>query len=116
MLSGVSHARSTSGHLAMLPFQIRAADEPRQVQVSRFVLAEQRQPLRRLALRRNRAESTPMIGLHALRERRAIELHHREQVRLVGERHRRHARLRDRVHQLRHAHQAVDEGVLGMQP
>ena len=45
-----------------------------------------------------------------------VELHHGEEVALVRERDRRHARLGDRGHQFGHAHDAVEQRILGVQP
>ena len=49
-------------------------------------------------------------------QRFLVELHHRKQIALIGQRHRRHARCRHRGHQFRHAHDPVDQRVLGVQP
>ena len=61
-------------------------------------------------------------GLHAGVLRGTIELHHREQIALVGKRDGRHARRRNRLHQAGNAfafagdaHHAVDQRVLGVQ-
>ena len=60
--------------------------------------------------------------LHARGLRGLEELHHREQIALVGERDGGHLRRRDRIHQPGHAfafalnaHHAVDQRVLGVQ-
>src|SRR5579859_2468555 len=45
-----------------------------------------------------------------------VELHHREQVALIGERHGRHSGRRHRGHQLRHAYDTVEQRILGVQP
>ena len=45
-----------------------------------------------------------------------VELDHREQIALIGEGHGRHAGRRDGRHQARHAHDSVDQRVLGVQP
>ena len=52
--------------------------------------------------------------LDAAGEGLAIELDHRKQVGLIGQGHRRHFALGDRLHQCRDAHQAVHERVLGV--
>ena len=57
-----------------------------------------------------------MMGLTPRFKRFAIELHHREQIVLVGHRDGRHAELRRALDQLRDAHHAVLQGILGVQP
>ena len=56
-----------------------------------------------------------MMRLHARAERRAIELHHREQIVLVRDGDGGHALRCRRVDQLVDAHDAVDQRVLGVQ-
>jgi hypothetical protein len=53
--------------------------------------------------------------LDALLQRLTVELDHREQVARIGQRDRRHAARGHRLHQLRHAHDAVAQRELGMQ-
>ena len=78
---------------AVLAFQIRATDEAREIAVADVVLTQQHQRRRLLPLTQlAHAQVDADDRLHARRLRRAIELHHREQVALVGERDRGHAR------------------------
>ena len=56
-----------------------------------------------------------MMGLTPLLQAFAIELHHREEIVLVGDRHRRHAERRGALHQFRNAHHAVLQRELGVQ-
>ena len=56
-----------------------------------------------------------MMGLTPCLQRLAIELHHREQIVLVGDRDRRHAELRGTLDQLRDAHHAVLQRKFGVQ-
>ncbi len=100
-----------------LALEVGAAQEPRQIAITLEVLAQERET-RRLGAFAGFAHQHVDADdrLDALPLRRPIELHHREQVALVADRHRRHARRRHRLHELRHAHDPVDERVLGMQP
>ena len=54
-------------------------------------------------------------GFDAVLQAFAIELHHREQIVLVGDRDRRHAERGDAFHQLRDAHHAVLQREFGVQ-
>jgi hypothetical protein len=107
----------------VLTFEIRAADQPREIEIAHLVLAQQHQ---RRGLRTLTQLAHPQIDtddrLHAARLRRAIELHHREQVALIRERHRRHPGDRHRIHQPRRTlplardpHDAVDQRVFGVE-
>jgi len=112
---GIEPAAFDEWRIPALAGEVTATHQPRQVQVPGFALAEQREPGGRLTLD---ALGQPQVDTNhrfeSLRDRRAEELHHREQVGLVGQRDGRHARGGNRIHQLRHPHDAVDEGVLGM--
>ena len=107
------HARNA----AFLPFEPGAADEPRQVAVAVVVLAQQRQACRLAPLAvLTHQQIDPHDRLDAALERLAIELHHREQVVVVGHRDGRHAGSSHGSDQLGHAHYAVNEGELGVHP
>ena len=56
-----------------------------------------------------------MMGLTPCFSAFAIELHHREQIVLVGDRDRRHAERGGALHQLRDAHHAVLQRKFGVQ-
>ena len=104
-------------HAALLPLEVGTRDQPREIAVTALRLAQQREargrlPLALLAQQQIDADQR----LHARLERLAIELHHREQIVLVGHRDRRHARGGDRRDQLRHPHHAVAQRELGVQP
>jgi len=73
--------------------------------------ARRRLPLARLHHQQVDADQRLDTGL----ERLAVELHHGEQVVLVGHRDRGHAGGRHRGDELRHAHHAVEERIFRMQ-
>ena len=102
---------------ALLAFEVRSREEARKVAVAGLRLAQERQARRCGALTLLR---DPQVDsherLHTVAQRLAIELHHREQVVLIGDRDRRHAGGGHRRDELRHPHHAVAEGVLGVQP
>src|ERR1700730_16689412 len=101
----------------LLPLEVRTADQPRQVAVAARRLAQQCEARRLLPLAFLRyLQVYPDERLDARLERLAIELHHREEIALVGHRDGRHARGGQRRNELRHSHHAVAEGVFGVQP
>jgi hypothetical protein len=75
------------------------AEEFAEIPVSLSIPAEQPQPGRQRIL----PLVYPDIGAHdrfdACRKGRPVKTHHREQIALVGERDRRHARVSHRLHQ-----------------
>ena len=106
----------------LLTFQIGATDEPRQILVTDRVLAQQHQARRvdTLTVLANQQIDTD-DRLHACGQGGLVELHHREQIALIGESHRRHRGLRDRIHEpdlalafARDANDAVDQRILGV--
>ena len=85
MFSRVEPAPIDHRRAALLAFEIGAAHEPRDVSVARVGLAQQREARRLRALARLAHQQVDADErLHARAERRAIELHHREQVVLVA--------------------------------
>ena len=100
----------------MLALQIRTRHQLGEMPVAQQILAQEHDARGRRALARL---ANPGIdadqGLDAGGLRFLVELHHRKQIALIGEGHRRHPRRRDRRHQFRHAHDAVDQRVLGVQ-
>ena len=112
--------------MAPLPFEVGPRHEPGQVAVAAVVLAEQHEAarLRALALlaqQRIHAHER----LDPARLRRTVELHEREEIALVGQRHGGHAEPRAGIHQALarelavlvlavDAHDAVHERVLGV--
>ena len=116
-MSGRQPAALDARRAALLPLEVRTADQPRQVAVAARRLAQQREARRGLPLAFLVDQQVhPHQRLDARLERLAIELHHREEIALVGHRDCRHARGRHCRDQLRHSHHAVAEGVFGVQP
>ena len=114
--SHVQPAALDARRAALLALEIGAADEAGEVAVAARRLAQQREAGGRLAFALPRtSRSTPTSGFTPALECLAIELHHREEVVLVGHRHGRHAGGGGRGHQFRNAHHAVAEGVLSVQ-
>ena len=103
-------------HATLLALEVGARDEPRQVAVAVLALTKEREAARLapLALFAHR-EVDPHDGLDAAGQGLAIELHHREQVVLIGDGDGRHVRGGHGRDQLRHPHDAVAEGVLAVQ-
>jgi len=111
--------------LPALPLEIGARHEAREVAVAAVVLAEQHQPAR-LGPLASSAAARPRRRAASRRARaRPVELHQREQVGLVGDRHRRHPMRAQRRPVLRgapsrrpslavDAEHAVDQRVLGV--
>ncbi len=112
--------------MASLPFEVGPRDESRQVAIAAIVLAEQHQAarLRALALLAQQCVHADE-GLDPARQRRAVELHEREEIALVGQRHGGHAEPRAGIHEALarelavlvlalHAHDAVHERILGV--
>src|SRR5262249_23414842 len=100
-----------------LSFEPGARDEPREVAIALDVLAQQRDARGAVLVARfANAQVDADDRLHAARDRRAVELNHREQVVLVGDADGGHARRRHRVDEFVDAHHAVDERVLSVQP
>ena len=97
-------------HAALLALEIGTGHEPREVAVTLLRLTEQRQARGRRAFTLLRY---PQIDahdrLHAAAQRLAVELDHREEIALVGDRDRRHARRRHRCDELGDPHHAVTE-------
>ena len=116
-MAGSSQIAFEHRHAAPLPLEIRAGHELGEMPVADEILTEKREARRRRAFA---ALAHPHIdadqGLDARRQRLLVELDHREQVALIGERNRGHPRGRDRRHQFRHAHDAVEQRILGVQP
>ena len=90
--------------------QITATDQPRQIQITDFALAQQCQAQRRIAIA---AVCEPQINTHqrldACRQRGLVELDQRKQIGLVRQRHGRHAGLGHSAHQFGHAHDTIEQ-------
>ncbi len=101
---------------AALAFEIGAAHEASDVAVSQRGLAQQRDSRRLRAIARLMDQQVDADDrLHARAQRRLVELHHREQVVLIGDGDGRHALRRGGRDEIVHAHHAVDQRVLGVQ-
>ncbi len=113
---GIEPGALDQRHAAVLTLEPGARDQVGDILVAARVLAQQREPCR---LRAFAAATQQHVhtddGLDAVLQRLAIELHHREEIVLVGDRDRRHAQLCGTLDQLRDAHHAVLERILGMQ-
>ena len=101
--------------VAVPAFGVGARQEPRQVEISLAVLAEQHQPMRLGALV---AIGNPEIAagdrLDAGRLGRLVELDEREEVALVGQRDGGHAGRDARVHEIADADRRVDQRILAV--
>ena len=99
----------------VLPLLISARNQPREVAVTLVALRQQHQ-----AKRLGRIIRIPQPGIHPDHrlhpggQRRLVEAHHREQIGLIGQPHRRHPVLGGRRDQLLDPNQAVDQRILGM--
>ena len=104
-------------HAALLPLQVGAGHEARQVAIAGEVLAQQ-DDLR--GQRTITAFPYPRINpdqwLHAACQRLLVELDHRKQIALIGQRDCGHPGRGHRDHQFRHAQDGVDQGVLRVYP
>ena len=103
-------------HPALLALEIGPRHEPVEVQVARLIKAQQGDPRRHRTLAALGDQQVDTDDrFHALRHRLAVELHHREEVVLVGDGDRRHPRGDHGRRKLRDAHHAVDQRVLGVE-
>ena len=103
-------------HAAILALEPGARDQVGDVLVAARILAQQGEPRRHRALAARAQQHVDADdGFDAALQRLAVELHHREQIVLVGDRDRRHAELGSAFDQLRDAHHAVLQGELGVQ-
>ena len=100
----------------LLTLEIGATDERGQIAIARIVHAQQRDA-RRLDFFSGFGDEQIDAddGLHAAPERSAIELHHREQIALIGDRDRRHPAFGHLFDERRDAHHAVDQRIFGVQ-
>ena len=113
---GVEPAALDQRHAAVLALEPGARDQVGDVLVAARVLAQQGQPRRHGAFAAHAQQHVHADdGFDALLQRLAIELHHREEIVLVGDRDRGHAELRGALDQLRNAHHAVLQRELGVQ-
>ena len=113
---GVQPIALDERQVALATVDVGPADERREVAVAALIHAQQRDTARLGALAAlGHQQVDADDGLHAARHGIAVELHHREQVHLIGDRHRRHAGLGHRLHEFRDAHHAVDQRVFGVQ-
>jgi len=115
--SGIEPLAREQRAAAPLPLEVAARHQTGEVAKPREILGDQRQQDRLRALA---AAVDPEVrsdqGLHALLLRLAVELHHRKEIAVVGQGHGRHAGRGYRLHEPRHADNAVQERVLGVQP
>ncbi len=103
------------GLATLLAFLVGTADQARHVPITGLRLAQQADFGGLLALAGLvNQQIDAHDGLDAVRQRLAVELHHREQIALIRHRDRRHAAASDRAHQFGHADDAVDQRVFGM--
>src|SRR3569623_706398 len=102
-------------HTAFLAFDVAPRDEAGEIEIALAILAQQQQSGRLMMIG---LVVHPQVdadqGFDARRQRRLVELHHGEQIALVGHRHRRHARGGAGRHQRFHAHDAVDQRIFGV--
>ncbi len=100
----------------MLALEVGTADESRDVAIAGLGLAQERdlRGLRTLAALLHEEINTD-DGFHAFGECRAIELHHRKEIALVGHGNGGHTGGAHRIDELGHAYHAVDQRVLGVQ-
>ncbi len=104
-----------AGNAAHLAFQITARHQASQIEIALPVLAQQHQPRRFilvLGIAHPQLDADDRLDAGGLR--RAVELHHREQIGLIGHRAGRHSRCRTGRHQRLDAHQSVHQGVFGV--
>ncbi len=100
---------------ALLAFQVAPGDQGREVEIACMVAAEQRDERCLTVLPFPHAQVGTHDGFDAGILGILVELDEREQVALVRECDRRHAGRRRGLHEIRHAYDAVRQGVLGMQ-
>ena len=104
------------GHTALLAFKIRTGYQLCEIPIALQILAKKHHARRCGVLARFAYPGIdPDQGLDARTLRFLVELHHRKQIALIGQGHRRHARRRDRRHQFRHTHDSIEQRVLGVQ-
>jgi hypothetical protein len=100
----------------ILAFEVAARYQPREVVEARDILGDQREQRRfRTLAPAVEPQVRPDQRLHARPLGLAVELHHRKEVAVIGECDRGHPGGSRRLHQLRHAHDAVHERILGVQ-
>ena len=100
----------------MLVFDIAAGNQAGQIAVAVIVLAQQDQTARLVGLLWIfQPDIHPDNRLDPGRQRRRVKLHHRKQIALVGQRHRRHTGSGHRLHQGLDPHQPIGQRIFGMQ-
>ncbi len=113
---GVEPGALDQRRAAILALEPGARDEIGDVLVSARVLAQQGEARGHGAFAAHAQQHVHADdGFDTLLQRLAIELHHRKEIVLVGDRHGRHAELRGALHQLGNAHHAVLQRELGVQ-
>ena len=111
---GLQPRRPRDHAIHAVAFHPRAGEQFRQAEVAGLVAAEQGEPAGRArALREQHVGARDRLDAGLLRL--LVELHQREQVVLVGDRHRRQPARRAGRHEFRDADRGVDQRVLAVQ-